>query len=88
MWILRAFAEAKIHSPKVTHTMLGAAARIADTEGVPEDQICRAAGSTTPSMHSLAPDVDGSSAPIRISCDLKPLKQSSINRIYLSTPNR
>ena len=41
-WIQRAFSEAKISSSKVTHTMRGAAARIADAEGVSEDQIRRA----------------------------------------------
>ena len=70
MWIQCALAEARIHSSKATHTMHGAVARIADAKGVPEDQICRAAGSTTPSVHSLAPDIDDSGAPIRISSDL------------------
>ncbi|KAJ5904866.1 short-chain dehydrogenase [Penicillium subrubescens] len=42
LWIRRAFAEAGIHSSKVTHTMRGASARIADAQGIPEDQIRRA----------------------------------------------
>jgi hypothetical protein len=42
VWVRRAFALANIHSSKVTHTMRGAAARIADAQGVPEDQLRRA----------------------------------------------
>lgn len=42
LWVRRAFAEAGIHSSKVTHTMRGASARIADAQGIPEDQIRRA----------------------------------------------
>ena len=42
LWIQRAFAEANIQSSKVTHTMRGSAIRIADSEGVPEDQLRRA----------------------------------------------
>jgi hypothetical protein len=38
LWTRRAFAEASIHSSKVTHTMRGASARIADAQGIPEDQ--------------------------------------------------
>jgi hypothetical protein len=42
LWVRHAFAMANIHSSKVTHTMRGAAARMADSQGVPEDQLRRA----------------------------------------------
>jgi Centromere DNA-binding protein complex CBF3 subunit, domain 2/Transcriptional activator of glycolytic enzymes len=42
LWIRRAFAEAGIHSSKVTHTMRGSSARIAEAQGISEDQIRRA----------------------------------------------
>jgi len=41
LWIRRAFAKAKIHSSKVTPTMRGTAARIADAQGVSEEQVRR-----------------------------------------------
>ena len=37
-WISQAFCDAGIHTSKVTHTMRGASARIADAEGISEDQ--------------------------------------------------
>jgi centromere DNA-binding complex CBF3 subunit-like protein len=40
LWTARAFADAGIHSSKITHTMRGASARIADAQGIPEDQVC------------------------------------------------
>jgi hypothetical protein len=42
LWVRHAFAMANIHSSKVTHTMRGAAARMADSQGVTEDQLRRA----------------------------------------------
>ena len=41
LWV-RVPLPSQIHSSKVTHTMCGAVARIADAQGVPEDQLRRA----------------------------------------------